>query len=149
MCNEPSLHLKLVQDMLPTLFLCCPERVMDFEKELTAESLSEGPWLVLYHRIPQDANEQLLKAARSAAVVCRVETEDLMTHGINDPHASDLKKIETILTDIRTRLGEPEPCLNSASSPKPTGGRHRPGTRQSLYNDRANHRSLTKCDSII
>ena len=32
-----------------------------------------------------------------------------MTHDIDDPHARDLKKIDAILIDIRTRLGEPEP----------------------------------------
>ena len=40
-----------------------------------------------------------------------------MTHGLDDPHASDLKKIDAILTDIRTRLVEPEP------EPKPDSAR--------------------------
>ncbi len=39
--------------------------------------------------------------------MCKVEAEDLVMHDIDDPHARDLKKIDTILTDIRTRLGEP------------------------------------------
>ncbi len=82
---------------------------MASERELSVERLSEDPWLVLYHRIPQDADAQLLKAARAAAVACRTETELLATHEPNDPHAPDLKKIDAILTDIRTRLGEPEP----------------------------------------
>jgi hypothetical protein len=82
---------------------------MASERELTVENLSEDPWLVLYHPIPRDADAQLLKAARSAAVVCRTETELLATHEPNDPHAPDLKKIDSILTDIRERLGEPEP----------------------------------------
>jgi hypothetical protein len=80
-----------------------------FGKELTVERLSEDHWLVLHHPIPQDADPQLLKAARAAAVVCRFETEDLMTHDIDDPHARDLTKIDAILTDIHQRLGEPEP----------------------------------------
>ncbi len=41
--------------------------------------------------------------------MCHVETEDLIAHDSDDPHARDLKKIEAILTDIRHRLGEPEP----------------------------------------
>jgi len=90
-------------------FLCYNQGVMASERELSVENLSEDPWLVLYHPIPQDADAQLLKAARAAAVVCRTETEILATHEPNDPHAPDLKKIDAILTDIRTRLGEPEP----------------------------------------
>jgi hypothetical protein len=82
---------------------------MAFEEELTAERLSEDHWLVLDHPIPQGADEKLLKAARAAAVVCHVETEDLIAHDSDNPHARDLKKIEAILTDIRHRLGEPEP----------------------------------------
>ena len=39
----------------------------------------------------------------------RATPSDLLTHDFNDPHARDLKKIDAILTDIRTRLGEPEP----------------------------------------
>jgi hypothetical protein len=69
---------------------------MAFERELTVERLAEDPWLVLYHQIPQDADAQLLKAARAAAVVCRVETEDSMTHDSDDPHARDLDKIDAI-----------------------------------------------------
>jgi hypothetical protein len=38
-----------------------------------------------------------------------VEAEGLMTHDIDDSHARDLKKIDAILADIRTRLGEPDP----------------------------------------
>jgi hypothetical protein len=82
---------------------------MASERELSVERLSEDPWLVLYHPIPQDADAQLLKAARAAAVVCRTETELLATHEANDPHAPDLKKIDAILTDIRKRLREPVP----------------------------------------
>ena len=76
---------------------------MAFEKELTVERLSEDPWLVLDHPIPQDADAQLLKAARNAAVVCKVEAE------IDHSDSAAVKKIDTILTDIRQRLGEPEP----------------------------------------
>jgi hypothetical protein len=82
---------------------------MHHEKELTVERLAEDPWLVLHHPIREDADPQLLKAARAAAVVCRVVSEDLITHRHDDPHFSDLKKIDAILADIRTRLGEPEP----------------------------------------
>jgi hypothetical protein len=82
---------------------------MDMERELTVERLAEDPWLVLHHPIPADADPQLLKAARAAAVVCRVVAEDLITHGPEDPHFSDLKKIDAILADIRNRLDEPEP----------------------------------------
>jgi hypothetical protein len=76
---------------------------MASERELTVENLSEDHRLVLANPIPQDADAQLLKAARAAAVACKVETE------IERPDSPDLKKIEAILTDIRTRLGEPEP----------------------------------------
>jgi hypothetical protein len=82
---------------------------MPFENELTVELLSEDPWLILDHPIPGDADPQLLKAARAAAVVCRFEAEDLLTDAPDDPHARDLEKLDAILTDIRTRLGEPEP----------------------------------------
>jgi hypothetical protein len=34
---------------------------------------------------------------RPAAVMCCVETEDFMTHEIDDPHPDDLKKIDAIL----------------------------------------------------
>jgi hypothetical protein len=82
---------------------------MEFEKQLTVERLSEDPWLVLYHPIPQDADTQLLKAARAAAVLCRTESELLSTNYAQDPHTTELKKIDAILTDIRKRFGEPEP----------------------------------------
>jgi hypothetical protein len=76
---------------------------MEFEEELTVESLSEDHTLVLSHAIPQNADAQLLKAARAAAVACQLETQ------LEHPDSPDLKKLEFILTDIRTRLGEPEP----------------------------------------
>jgi hypothetical protein len=76
---------------------------MASERELTVENLSEDHRLVLDHPIPKDADAQLLKVARAAAVACKVESE------IESPNSPDLKKIEAILTDIRTRLGEPEP----------------------------------------
>lgn len=82
---------------------------MASERELSVERLSEDPWLVLYHPIPRNADAQLLKAARAAAVVCRTETELISTHDAQDPHAPDLRKIDAILSDIRKRLGEPEP----------------------------------------
>jgi hypothetical protein len=82
---------------------------MASEREFSLKRLSEDPWLVLYHPIPQDADAELLKAARAAAVLCRTESELLSTHDAQDPHAPDLKKIDAILTDIRKRLGEPEP----------------------------------------
>jgi hypothetical protein len=41
--------------------------------------------------------------------VCRVAAEDLITHRPEDPHFSDLKKIDAILADIRNRPGQPEP----------------------------------------
>jgi hypothetical protein len=63
----------------------------------------------LDHPLPDGADPQLLKAARAAAVVCRYEAEDLIAHDSKDPHARDLKKIDAIFTDIRHRLGEPEP----------------------------------------
>ena len=59
--------------------------------------------------IPETADPQLLKAARAAAVVCLYEAEDLIAHDSKDPHAQDLKKIDAVFTDIRHRLGEPEP----------------------------------------
>jgi hypothetical protein len=77
--------------------------------ELTVHTLTEDPWLVLDHPLPEGADPHLLKAARAAAVVCRYETEDLIRSSPNDPHARDLKKIDAIFTDIRHRLGEPEP----------------------------------------
>lgn len=76
---------------------------MAFERALTVETLFEDHRLVLDHPIPEDADARLLKAARTAAVACKVETE------IERPDSPDLKKIDAILTDIRTRLGEPEP----------------------------------------
>jgi hypothetical protein len=76
---------------------------MAFEEELTVENLSEDHRLVLEHPIPQDAGAQLLKAARDAAVACQLELQ------LERPSSPDLKKIDAILTDIRTRLGEPEP----------------------------------------
>ena len=76
---------------------------MASDEKLTVENLSEDHRLVLDHPIPQDADAQLLKAARDAAVVCQLELQ------LERPNSRDLKKIETILTDIRTRLGEPEP----------------------------------------
>jgi hypothetical protein len=76
---------------------------MAFENELTVENLSEDHRLVLDHPIRKDADARLLKAARAAAVACQLELE------LERPNASDLKKIEAILTDIRQRLGEPEP----------------------------------------
>jgi hypothetical protein len=45
----------------------------------------------------------------AAAVVCRYEAWDLVRSSLNDPHARDLKTIDTIFTDIRHRLGEAEP----------------------------------------
>jgi hypothetical protein len=63
----------------------------------------------LDHPLPEGADPQLLKAARAAAVVCRYEAEDLIRSRPNDPHARNLKKIEAIFSDIRHRLGEPEP----------------------------------------
>jgi ankyrin repeat protein len=77
--------------------------------ELTVHNLLEDPWLVLDHPLPEGADPQLLKAARAAAVVCRYEAEDLIAHDSKDPHAQDLKKIDAVFTDIRHRLGEPEP----------------------------------------
>ena len=77
--------------------------------ELTVHTLLEDPWLVLDHPLPEGADPQLLKAARAAAVVCRYEAEDLIRSSPNDPHARNLKKIDAIFTDIRHRLGEPEP----------------------------------------
>jgi hypothetical protein len=76
---------------------------MAVERELTVENLAEDHRLVLDHPIPKDADAQLLKAARAAAVVCQLELQ------LERPNPGDLKKIEAILTDIRTRLGEPEP----------------------------------------
>jgi hypothetical protein len=76
---------------------------MAFDENLTVESLSEDHRLVLDHPIPQDADAQLLKAARDAAVVCQLELQ------LERPTSPDLKKIDAILADIRTRLGEPEP----------------------------------------
>jgi hypothetical protein len=76
---------------------------MAFDEKLTVENLSEDHRLVLDHPIPQDADAQLLKAARDAAVVCQLELQ------LERPSSPDLKKIDAILTDIRTRLGEPEP----------------------------------------
>jgi len=84
-------------------FFCYNERVMGFEKDLTVENLSEDHRLVLEHPIPQDAGAQLLKAARDAAVACQLELQ------LERPSSPDLKKLDTILADIRTRLGEPEP----------------------------------------
>jgi DNA-binding NarL/FixJ family response regulator len=57
----------------------------------------------LDHPIPKDADAQLLKAALDVAVVCQLETQ------LERPDPRDLKKIDAVLTDIRTRLGEPEP----------------------------------------
>ena len=76
---------------------------MAFDEKLTVESLSEDHRLVLDHPIPQDADAQLLKAARDAAVVCQLELQ------LERPNSGELKKIDAILTNIRTRLGEPEP----------------------------------------
>jgi hypothetical protein len=86
-----------------------PQRETGSVKELTIKNLTEDPWLVVEHPIPETADPQLLKAARAAAVVCRYEAEDLIRSSPNDPHARDLKKIDAILTGIRHRLGEPEP----------------------------------------
>lgn len=61
------------------------------------------------HPIPETADPQLLKAARAAAVVCRYEVEDLIAAEPEGPHAQTLDKIDAIFTDIRHRLGEPEP----------------------------------------
>jgi hypothetical protein len=41
--------------------------------------------------------------------VCKVEAEDLITSDIDDSHSRNLKKVDALLTDIRQRLGEPEP----------------------------------------
>jgi hypothetical protein len=89
---------------------------MAFQKELTVENLSEDHRLVLDHPVPQDADAQLLKAARDAAVVCQLELQ------LQRPSSPDLKKIDAILTDIRTRLGEPE------AEPKP----REPGLKAAL-----------------
>jgi len=78
-------------------------RLTNDENHLTVERLSEDPWLVLEHPIPRDADPQVLKAARNAAVVCKVEAE------IDHSDSAAVKKIDAILTDIRQRLGEPEP----------------------------------------
>jgi hypothetical protein len=86
-----------------------PQRETGSVKELTIKNLTEDPWLVLDHPIPETADPQLLKAARAAAVVCRYEVEDLIAAEPEGPHAQTLDKIDAIFTDIRHRLGEPEP----------------------------------------
>jgi hypothetical protein len=79
------------------------KKVMAAERELSVENLSEDHWLVLDRPIPADADPQLLTAARDAAVVCQLELQ------LERPSSPDLKKIDSLLTDIRKRLGEPEP----------------------------------------
>jgi hypothetical protein len=86
-----------------------PQRETGSVKELTIKNLTEDPWLVVDHPIPETADPQLLKAARAAAVVCLYEAEDLIASDPKDPRSQDLKKIDAIFTDIRHRLGEPEP----------------------------------------
>lgn len=87
-----------------------PQRDTGAVKELTIKNLTEDPWLVLDHPIPEDADPRLLKAARAAAVVCRYEAEDLIAAEPEGPHAQTLDRIDAIFTDIRHRLGEPEPA---------------------------------------
>ena len=89
---------------------------MASDRELSVENLFEDHWLVLDRPIPADANAQLLTAARDAAVVCQLELQ------LERPGSPDLKKIDAILTDIRKRLGEPEP------EPKPLD----PGMKSTL-----------------
>jgi hypothetical protein len=79
------------------------KKVMASDGELSVENLSEDHWLVLDRSIPADADPQLLTAARDPAVVCQLELQ------LERPSSPDLKKIDAILTDIRNRLGEPEP----------------------------------------
>jgi hypothetical protein len=87
-----------------------PEKGMALENDLTVKNPTEDPWLVLDHPIPETADPQLLKAARAAAVVCRYEAEDLIAAEPEGPHAQTLDRIDAIFTDIRHRLGEPEPA---------------------------------------
>jgi len=85
------------------LFLCYPESGYGLRKRAERRAAFRGPPARFAAPVPQDADAQLLKAARQAAVACQFEIQ------LERPDSPDHKKIDPILTDIRTRLGEPEP----------------------------------------